>query len=95
MFDQWKYNEIRITNPNVKFGHVPNSPSVHVDIANGKAGTVYPLGTLIHPVNNMADANAIVLNRGITNIQVVTVPDDLKETIKEQWKRISGNIIEL
>ena len=43
---------------------------VHVDEAGGVAGTAYPLGTHLHPVNNIADATTIALANGISTIQI-------------------------
>jgi hypothetical protein len=37
---------------------------ITVDIVNGTAGTVYPLGTPEFPSNNMVDANVIAISRG-------------------------------
>jgi hypothetical protein len=41
---------------------------IHVDVNNGAAGTAYPLGTHLHPVDSIADAVAIGLATGISRI---------------------------
>ncbi len=43
---------------------------VHIDTNNGLPGTVFPLGTHSHPVNNMADAVIIGLAEGIHSILI-------------------------
>jgi len=43
---------------------------VHIDVAAGAAGTLYPLGTDQNPVNNLADAKLIAETRGINTIHV-------------------------
>ena len=37
---------------------------VAIDVANGEAGTAYPIGTQASPVNNLADALSIAATRG-------------------------------
>lgn len=43
---------------------------VTIDAALGTAGTLYPIGTNAHPVNNLADAQLIAVNRGIERLCV-------------------------
>jgi hypothetical protein len=43
---------------------------VHLDTNNGVAGTAYPLGTSLHPVNNIADAVTIGLAQGANIIRI-------------------------
>lgn len=47
---------------------------IHVDVAEGVAGTAHPLGTQKDPVNNIADAVTIGLANGIT---LITVAEDV------------------
>lgn len=44
---------------------------VHIDVANGSAGTIYPIGTSLNPVNNLADAKIIGGVNGITNLKII------------------------
>lgn len=44
---------------------------VTLDVINGKAGTLYPIGTLQTPVNNLADALLIATLRGFNVIYIV------------------------
>ena len=44
--------------------------AVHIDVANGIAGTNYPVGTPGTPSNNLADAHAIAADLGIRKFQV-------------------------
>lgn len=37
---------------------------VHIDVAHGQPGTAYPMGTEEYPVNNLADAKLIAIERG-------------------------------
>lgn len=37
---------------------------VHIDVLHGQSGTDYPIGTREYPVNNLADAKAIAVERG-------------------------------
>jgi len=37
---------------------------VTIDVINGVAGTTYPIGTNLRPVNNLADAKTIAIARG-------------------------------
>jgi len=45
---------------------------VCVDVANGQAGVVVPLGTRGYPVNNFADALTIATNNSLRGIQVMS-----------------------
>ena len=56
---------------------------VIVDAVNGVAGTSYPIGTAIRPVNNLTDATAIAEDRGISTFFLnsdITVPFDYVAT---------------
>lgn len=44
---------------------------VWIDIVNGAAGTAYPLGTREFPVNNVADAQTIAMERGFNNLFIL------------------------
>lgn len=44
--------------------------AVYIDVASGSAGTTFPLGTILSPVNNMADALTIAAANGIDEIRV-------------------------
>jgi hypothetical protein len=44
---------------------------VYIDVLNGENGTIYPIGTLRRPVNNMSDAVFIANNRGFNGIYVL------------------------
>lgn len=46
------------------------SSFIYIDTSSGTTGTKYPNGTASYPVNNLADAKAISLQRNITNILV-------------------------
>ena len=52
--------------------------AVNFDAAHGSAGTVYPVGSTIEPVNNIPDALIIAANRGLSTLKVsgdVTILD--------------------
>jgi hypothetical protein len=51
--------------------HSSFNGGVTVDVANGSAGTLYPIGTTRRPVNNIADARIIASLRGFSTIYVV------------------------
>lgn len=44
---------------------------VTVDVVNGVAGTVYPIGTPQQPVNNLVDALAILTERGFITLYII------------------------
>lgn len=44
---------------------------ITVDAANGTSGTIYPAGTPLQPVNNMADAKTIAQIRGIDTMFII------------------------
>jgi hypothetical protein len=44
---------------------------VVIDVINGTAGTLYPLGTQLAPVNNLANAKTIALSRGFDSFYVL------------------------
>jgi hypothetical protein len=45
--------------------------AVHIDVTNGLAGTDYPLGTPSSPVNNIPDAHAIAIARGLREFRII------------------------
>ena len=45
--------------------------SVHVDVVNGLAGTLYPTGTPRQPVNNLSDALLIAERRGFEKLEII------------------------
>lgn len=47
---------------------------IHLDVNEGAAGTAYPLGTHLYPVNNMADAVTI---GGVVGIGLIKVSEDV------------------
>jgi len=44
---------------------------VFIDQANGDTGTIFPAGTLSNPVDNVADAVVIAVERGFTQISIL------------------------
>lgn len=44
---------------------------VTVDVLNGESGTIYPIGTLRRPVNNLADAALISSYRGFNTYSII------------------------
>jgi hypothetical protein len=46
--------------------------AVHVDPASGVTGTEFPTGTLLKPVNNMADALVIAGNEGLSTFKLLS-----------------------
>lgn len=51
--------------------HASFNDGVTIDVANGVAGTTYPIGTQIEPVNNLDDALLIAAVRGFDMIRLV------------------------
>jgi hypothetical protein len=45
---------------------------IHLDVVNGKSGTLYPKGTPLDPVNNLADALAIAASVGLPAIHLMS-----------------------
>ena len=54
----------------VALEHSTFGGGVTVDIAGGTAGTAFPAGTLLQPVNNMTDALAIAITNGLNKFFV-------------------------
>jgi hypothetical protein len=50
--------------------HSSFNDRVTIDVVNGVAGTIYPTGTSVRPVNNIADALLIAASRGFKVIQM-------------------------
>lgn len=50
--------------------HASFAGHVHIDVANGVAGTEYPIGSQTNPVNNLADAVIIEAERGLGRLLV-------------------------
>jgi hypothetical protein len=46
--------------------------AVHIDAVNGTAGTRYPQGTMLYPVNNFSDAVAVANLHKITTLHLVS-----------------------
>ncbi len=51
--------------------HIAFADGVTVDAVNGVAGTLYPIGTPLRPVNNVVDAKAIAQERGFSIITIL------------------------
>jgi len=47
------------------------SDGVHIDVVNGVPGTVYPIGTLRRPSNNVPDAILIAQSRGFNELHFI------------------------
>jgi hypothetical protein len=58
-----------VTSAAIEFGEY--GAAVTIDVAGGETGTVYPLGTLRRPVNNIPDAMLIAAARGFGKINVI------------------------
>jgi hypothetical protein len=57
--------------------HSSFNDRVTIDVVNGVAGTIYPTGTSVRPVNNIADAIIIAESRGfktIYTLEDLTIP---------------------
>ena len=68
----------------------PYNGYIHVDILNGTAGTAYPNGSKIQPVNNLADAKALADANGISAYHVhgeITLDANHKD-----WKFYAGTV---
>jgi len=46
--------------------------SVSLDVTSPYSGTVFPIGTRQSPVNNLADARSIAIERGLRNISILS-----------------------
>jgi len=44
---------------------------ITIDVANGTAGTAFPIGTYEQPVNNLADAQTIAIERGLSMLHIL------------------------
>lgn len=44
---------------------------VHIDVVGGESGTIYPIGTLRRPVNNVTDAVLIANSRGFDSLHIL------------------------
>ena len=51
--------------------HIAFNDGVTVDVTNGVAGTLYPIGTPLSPSNNIIDARAIAMARGFSVITIL------------------------
>lgn len=51
--------------------HASFGDAVHIDVANGSAGTLYPIGTPVKPSNNLPDVLLIAGLRGFDTIHVL------------------------
>jgi len=61
---------------------------VHFDNVLGAAGTAYPLGTILHPVNDEANAKTIADNN---NIRIIHVEGDWVTPAAMQYYAFTGN----
>jgi len=46
--------------------------AVHIDAVNGTSGTRYPQGTMLHPVDNIADALTVAAEHNITHLHAMS-----------------------
>jgi hypothetical protein len=51
--------------------HASYDGSVCIDVVNGEAGTLFPIGTQKRPVNNLSDAQAIAEEQGFSSLLVI------------------------
>ncbi len=56
--------------PEIEYASFQNQ--VTIDVINGVAGVVYPIGTTAHPVNNVPDAVTIANSRGFKTLKILS-----------------------
>lgn len=71
--------------------------AVYLDPTSSNTGTAYPTGTVLEPVNNLADAKSIANNHGFTKIKVfdditITNTDNVNDIILEGQKAKLVNV---
>ena len=58
-----------VTSQAIEYGEY--NGAVHIDVVNGESGSIYPIGTLRRPVDNVPDAILIAEARGFATLRIL------------------------